>query len=73
MRSWLVIGAAFAVGAAAGCVLGEPEDPGCSEDAECDEGYFCRAGACFRETSGGGPAPKDAGSDAPSDGGADGG
>jgi hypothetical protein len=49
------------------CVLGAPEDPGCSEDAECGGGYSCRAGACFRETSGATFVPVDAGDDANAD------
>ncbi len=51
----------------AGCVLGAPEEGGCSEDAECGEGFSCRAGACFRETTGGAFVPPDAGDDADSD------
>ena len=41
-----------AISAVVGCVLGGPDDPGCGEDAECGEGFACRAGACFRESTG---------------------
>jgi hypothetical protein len=52
---------AFAVLFAA-CVVGSG-DPGCRSDAECDEGFTCRAGACFRLTTGASPPadPSDAG------------
>ena len=43
------------------CALGD-EEPGCRDDAECPDGFLCRAGACFRIAAGEGPA--DAGSDA---------
>jgi hypothetical protein len=55
---WLAALAVFA-----GCVLGSPDDPGCTEDAECGEGFSCRGGACFRENHGGLPVPADAGAD----------
>jgi len=64
VRRWMQICAFFgiaAASAAAGCVLGGPEDPGCSEDAECGEGFACRAGACFRESTGGAFVGVDAG------------
>lgn len=50
-----------ALSAGVGCVLGGPGEPGCSEDAECGDGYACRAGACFRESTGGAFVPPDAG------------
>lgn len=33
------------------CVLGSEEEPGCHNDAECDDGFVCRSGACFRITT----------------------
>ncbi|MBK8253915.1 MAG: hypothetical protein IPK82_14785 [Polyangiaceae bacterium] len=62
MRSvlWIVLGGWAAV--IAGCVLGSPDEPGCSEDAECDEGLVCRAGACVSELKAS-PGGVDAGSD----------
>jgi Cys-rich repeat protein len=33
------------------CALGEEEEPGCREDAECAEGFVCRGGACFHITT----------------------
>lgn len=57
----LLIGALAALSAVVGCVLGGPEEPGCTEDAECGAGFSCRAGACFREESRGGAVPSDAG------------
>ena len=39
------------------CSIGE-EEPGCQSDEACGEGYLCRAGACFRVTTGLTP-PKD--------------
>lgn len=71
MRRWMRFGGLVwiaALSAGAGCVLGSPGDPGCAEDAECGEGFSCRAGACFRENDGGAPAPADGG-DGASDGG----
>lgn len=68
MRRWIVISGAAWLAALAGCVLGGSEDPGCHEDAECGEGFSCRAGACFEETLGGGFAPADAGADADAEG-----
>ncbi|MEZ4301512.1 MAG: hypothetical protein R3B70_41645 [Polyangiaceae bacterium] len=68
-----VIGIA-AVGAclAIGCVLGSPEEPGCAEDAECDDGFVCRAGACVRELPFT-PSIQDAGADGDAGGGGAGG
>jgi hypothetical protein len=65
-----LLGFAFVGGmaAAAGCVLGSPEAPGCAEDAECEDGFVCRAGACMRELTGT-PPPEDAGADADADAG----
>ena len=40
------------------CVIGEDEEPGCKADEACGEGFLCRAGACFRVTTGLTP-PKD--------------
>jgi hypothetical protein len=34
------------------CALGVEEEPGCRSDEACGEGYLCRAGACFRVTTG---------------------
>lgn len=56
------------IAAAAGCVLGSPEPPGCAEDAECEEGFVCRAGACLEELTGA-PLPQDAGADGDADAG----
>jgi hypothetical protein len=67
VRRWIVIGLAAWVAVMTGCVLGSPEEPGCGEDAECDEGFSCRAGACFKEPAGGGFVPVDAGADADGD------
>lgn len=58
-------------GSLAGCVLGGPEAPGCAEDAECGEGYSCRAGACFMERGAIAPADAGADSDAEADASAD--
>jgi hypothetical protein len=33
------------------CVLGPAEAPGCRSDVECDPGFSCRAGTCFRVTT----------------------
>jgi hypothetical protein len=41
--------------ALAACTLGGPEEAGCQSDAECGEGLFCRAGACFRFIGEGAP------------------
>lgn len=68
MRRFIVLGLAAWIAALVGCVLGEAEEPGCVEDAECGEGYACRAGACFRELSGSPFVPADAGADAADDG-----
>jgi Cys-rich repeat protein len=64
------IGIAFVGGlvAAAGCVLGSPEPPGCAEDAECEDGFVCRAGACLEELTGT-PLPGDAGASGDADAG----
>lgn len=71
MRRFIVLGVASWIAALAGCVLGEPEEPGCSEDAECGEGFSCRAGACFEETPGSAFVPSDAGADGALDADAD--
>ncbi len=62
-----------ALAALAGCVLGSPGDAGCTEDAECGEGFSCRAGACFREDNGGPKVAADGGDDAGDSGSGDGG
>jgi hypothetical protein len=51
----------------AACALGEEDEPGCHADAECGGGFVCRAGACFRLTTGLSP-PQD-----PAEDGGDGG
>jgi Cys-rich repeat protein len=66
VRRWIVVGVASWLALLAGCVLGGSEEPGCTEDAECGEGFSCRAGACFKERSGV-VAPADAGADADAD------
>jgi hypothetical protein len=53
--------------AALGCVVGPDEEPGCHRDAECDEGFACRAGACFRTTTDASPPPAPDGGDAGGD------
>jgi len=47
------------------CVIGPDQDPGCHADADCDPGFTCRAGACFRVTTSRSPPgePADAGAD----------
>ncbi|MCC6554778.1 MAG: hypothetical protein IT372_17525 [Polyangiaceae bacterium] len=49
---------ALAFALAAGCVLGG-EPAGCRDDAECPGGFICRAGACFRGTTGRSPPADD--------------
>jgi hypothetical protein len=39
------------IGCAIGCAIGTEQEPGCHVDAECGEGWTCRAGACFRTTT----------------------
>lgn len=53
----------FGLFAAAACALGDEDEPGCETDEACGEGYLCRAGACFRVTTGLTPPkePEDAG------------
>lgn len=45
---WLVLGATSA--SLCGCVLGSEQPPGCrvGHPHDCDPGFVCRAGACFR-------------------------
>lgn len=62
MRRLVVIAFAWGIAAVLGCVLGSPEEPGCTEDAECEDGFVCRAGACLEEITGA-PLPQDAGVD----------
>jgi hypothetical protein len=38
--------------ASGACALGGDEEPGCRDDAECGGDFVCRAGACFRVTTG---------------------
>jgi hypothetical protein len=38
--------------AAPGCALGTEREPGCHADTDCGGGWTCRAGACFRATTG---------------------
>jgi hypothetical protein len=44
-----------------GCALGPEREPGCQADADCGDGWFCRAGACFQTTTGGPPPVVDGG------------
>lgn len=46
----------------ASCALGSPDEPGCTEEAECEEGFVCRAGACIEKLPFT-PQPSDAGTD----------
>lgn len=59
----------FAISVVVGCVLGDPGEPGCVEDADCGDGFACRAGACLRESTGGAFVPTDAGGTGGSGGG----
>jgi len=45
---WLALGAGLSL--LGGCVLGSEQPPGCRVDHpdDCDPGFVCRAGACFR-------------------------
>jgi hypothetical protein len=53
MRSSRAIASLFAltIAGAIGCAIGPEQEPGCHVDAECGEGWTCRAGACFRTTT----------------------
>ena len=72
LRRWerrLAVTAALGAAIAGlGCVVGSDEEPGCHADAECDEGFVCRSGACFGATTDASPPPVadagDAGDDA---------
>jgi len=55
------------VAAALGCALGPEQEPGCHDDADCGDGFTCRAGACFRTTTDPSPPETDAGDDAAGD------
>lgn len=57
--AWIAL--AVALGAAVGCALGPEQEPGCKVDADCDEGFVCKAGACFRTTTGHTPPEADGG------------
>ncbi len=46
----MAVGAFLA--AAAGCAIGAEQEPGCHADADCGDGWLCRAGACFETTTG---------------------
>ncbi len=46
----------------AACAIGPESTPGCREDEDCDPGFSCSAGACFKNTTERTP-PKDAGAD----------
>ena len=54
-----------------GCVLGSEQAPGCRVDHpdDCERGFVCRAGACFRYNTEAGtpidPSQKDGGGNAP--------
>ncbi|MFT3774887.1 MAG: hypothetical protein QM820_56790 [Minicystis sp.] len=59
----LVAGLGAALLTALGCALGPEAGSGCRDDAECDDGFTCRAGACFQATTGGSPPETDGGAD----------
>jgi hypothetical protein len=59
--------AGAAITVAVGCALGPEQEPGCHHDAECGEGFTCRAGACFRTTTDRSSPATDAGDAAVSD------
>ncbi len=44
-----------------GCALGPEQAPGCKVDADCDDGFTCVAGACFRTPTPTSPPAVDAG------------
>ncbi len=50
--SLLATSTGMILAAAIGCALGTEQEPGCHVDAECGEGWTCRAGACFQATTG---------------------
>jgi hypothetical protein len=53
MRALLVAaGVEILLTVTVGCVLGSEHEPGCQVDADCGDGWFCRAGACFQTTTG---------------------
>lgn len=63
MRKCFVVAAVCVTSIAAGaCVFGS-RDPGCASDADCDQGFVCREGACFEITTPRSPPndPRDAG------------
>jgi hypothetical protein len=48
---------------ALGCALGPEQAPGCHSSADCDPGFTCTEGACFRTTTDR-TEPADGGADA---------
>jgi hypothetical protein len=52
MRAFVLPAAVAALLAALGCAIGPEQEPGCQDDAACGAGFTCRAGACFRTTTG---------------------
>jgi hypothetical protein len=48
----LAVGVIALLNAAVGCAIGDEQEPGCHTDADCGGGSTCRAGACFRSTTG---------------------
>jgi hypothetical protein len=60
--------AAAGVTAALGCALGPEQEPGCHDDADCDDGFTCLSGACFRTTTDRSAPAMDGGDGAADDG-----
>jgi hypothetical protein len=52
MRSPVAAFCGLLAAAAIGCAIGAEQEPGCQADADCGDGWTCRAGACFRTTTG---------------------
>jgi hypothetical protein len=63
----IVIGSVLSSALLLACALGDEDEPGCRSDGECDVGFVCRAGACFRYTTEQSPPhdPADARDDRP--------